>query len=426
MPPIVETLGYQRTIDLILEAEERVYLSLPGIYGELAEPLVEAKKKVKDVRVVVDCSEENIRNGYGDLAAIEKLRKAGIAVYDFPKNMVSFLISDRTGHLIFPQSRIFSYEDVGTNAVRLDEVTTLRLISFFFPPEDEIAKAEMASELKDSIARVTADAGTLLNLDDEPPFREVEASKIEEINKRLESNPPVHPDLQRQIKTYTAKIQFVELHFEGRNIHSAKVSIPPDALPFKDEQLRQSLETRLRLFENIKEDEGFKVLYDFIGSIDAMRKEYLVPIASREKSIIRQERKGKFTARVDELKGQIKGVRAKMLHVMAEEILNSSDRVKQELVTFFKANPPEEYKSYQASLFQRKTESLVNQIVGSIKFPEPETLLDKMDVHVNFYDLTWEDFRNQEFLDELARKEVFSKGDLKQIVSMRDAFEVKK
>jgi len=49
-----------------------------------------------------------------------------------------------------------------------------------------------------------------------------------------------------------------------------------------------------------------------------------------------------------------------------------------------------------------------------------------MDLNVNFYDLTWEDFKNQQFLDELAKKEVFSKGDLKEIVSMRDVFEIKK
>lgn len=423
---LIDRLDYQRTIDLILEAEERVYLSLPGIYSELAEPLVEARKKVKDVRVVVDCSEENIRNGYGDLPAIEKLRTAGITVYDFPKNMVSFLICDQIGYLIFPQSRIFSYEGLGTNAVRLNEVTTLRLISYFFPPEDEKSKAEMATELKDSIARLAQDAATLLQLDEEPRFREVESSKIEDVRKKLEVNPPVHPDLQRQIKTYTAKIQFVELHFEGRNIHSAKVSIPPDALPFKDEQLRQSLETRLRLFENIKDDERFKALSNLIGSIDALRKEYLVPIASRDKSIIRIERKNEFIARIDALKEQIEDVRKNTIQAMAEEILNSSDRVREEVLAFLRENPPKGYKDYQESLFQRKAESEANRIISRIKFPEPEDLLDKMDLRLNFYDLTWEDFKNQAFLDELAKKEVFSKGDLHQIVSMRDAFEVKR
>jgi hypothetical protein len=45
---------------------------------------------------------------------------------------------------------------------------------------------------------------------------------------------------------------------------------------------------------------------------------------------------------------------------------------------------------------------------------------------VNYYDLTWSDFNNQEFRNELAEKNVFEKGMIEQIVKLEDAFRTKK
>ncbi len=419
---MITTVDYAKSTDLILQARYRVYVSLPGIHEELAHALVEAAKRGSEVRVVLDCSEESVRNGYGDLPAIEALRAAGITVYDFPKNLISFLISDERGYLIFPESRIFALDDTGTNAVELDRMTLLRLVSTFFPPIDASAREKITAELKRSVAELTAEQEMLLESGTPPPFDVVDPAKVEEVKRALAENPLVHPDLQRRIRTYTAKIQFVELHFDGKNIGAAKVSIPADALPFKDELLRKSLETRLRLFQNMVGNERFKALSDFLKSEDVLRREFLVPIASREKSVISIGQKQAFVRRIEELRSQIKDVRTKTIEAMTEEVLNSSDRVKKEVLAFLRENPPEGYERFQESLFERKAEALANRVVGSIKFPEPEDLLGKMAFRVNFYDLTWDDFKDEEFLKELAEKGVLSKGEVSDIVSMRDAF----
>lgn len=422
---MISGIDYKRATDLILQAKHRVYVSLPGIHEELAHALVEAAKRGSEVRVVLDCSEESVRNGYGDLPAIEALRAAGITVYHFPKNLISFLICDERGYLIFPESRIFALDDTGTNAVELDRVTLLRLVSSFFPPIDASAREKITTELKRSVAELAAKPEMLLEFGEPPPFDVVDPAKVEEVKRALADNPPVHPDLQRRIRTYTAKIQFVELHFDGKNIGAAKVSIPADALPFKDELLRKSLETRLRLFQNMIGDERFKALSDFMKSEDLLRREYLVPIASREKSIVFIGRKQEFITKLDELRSRITDVRTKTIEAMTEEVLNSSDRVKKEVLAFLRENPPEGYERFQESLFERKAEALANRVVGSIKFPEPEGLLGKMAFRVNFYDLTWDDFKDEDFLQELAEKQVFSTGELNDIVSMREAFAAK-
>lgn len=107
---------------------------------------------------------------------------------------------------------------------------------------------------------------------------------------------------------------------------------------------------------------------------------------------------------------------------MAEEILNSSDRIKEEVLRI----SAEGIQGLSGITLPTQGGIRGESDHQSDRFPEPEDLLDKRDLRLNFYDLTWENFKNRAFLDELAKKEVFSKGGLDQIVSMRDAFEVKR
>ena len=93
---------------------------------------------------------------------------------------------------------------------------------------------------------------------------------------------------------------------------------------------------------------------------------------------------------------------------------------------FIKENPPEEIKNYQPDLLRRKTIDIVSQILNSIKYPEPKDLLNKMSLKVNFYDLTFEDFNDDEFLKELKDRELMAEGEINDIVSFRKAFEASK
>ena len=54
--------------------------------------LASKKKEISDVKIIIDLTEDNIRNGYGDIESIEELKKAGVEVYELKKNFVSFVI----------------------------------------------------------------------------------------------------------------------------------------------------------------------------------------------------------------------------------------------------------------------------------------------------------------------------------------------
>ena len=83
------------------------------------------------IKVLIDNSEESIRNGFGEVAGIEKLIKNKIEIFQSDGNLISFIISDDIGYFLFPQSKIFLEKAKGTNAFKLDPVTIQLLVQNF-------------------------------------------------------------------------------------------------------------------------------------------------------------------------------------------------------------------------------------------------------------------------------------------------------
>ncbi len=250
---------------------------------------------------------------------------------------------------------------------------------------------------------------------------------IKEIKSALDVNPPLHSDIQRQIKTYTAKVQFVELSFEGSNVNSKDVQIPSDALPFKDKKIKDKLTTKMKLFDDIIAKKGYKPLLDLKNSIKEMRDSYLIPLSSKEgKSIIKSNDKNIFIERVEEIRESIPEFMDFVNEFLETEILNSEDRIRNELKSFLKENPPDNIKNLTDNTRQRKIEQYVNSIIGSIKFPDAKDLLNNVRIVLNFYDLTFEDFKDSELLSEFMFKGIMDENDIDSIVKFKDAFEAKK
>lgn len=93
----------------------------------------------------------------------------------------------------------------------------------------------------------------------------------------MKANPPVHRDLRRQIAIYAAKVQFDEMVFQGANLHMAKVQIPSEALPIKDQALRSMLETRMKVFSDLFGKAGFQEFLDFKETVERVRNDFLLP-----------------------------------------------------------------------------------------------------------------------------------------------------
>ncbi len=431
----IKTLKSLDLADLILNAENSIIYSSVNLHEEITIALVEAYKKGVDVKVIIDTGEENYRNGFGDIKSIEKLKNASIEIYEVKGNLISFLIADDKGYFIFTQSRIFQDDPSGPNAVLMDSNTLLKITAHYFPPkslEDKKALIEKAIELQDEteteLKEIIKDIETG---ECDIELKTIDENKLVITKENLKINPPLQPDLKRKINTYTAKIQFVELNFIGSNFRTAKVKIPNNALPFRNTELKKSLETKLHLFEDIKNNHDFEKFNEIKLMVERLRfkpnqpgnqEAFLIPISCRKKSIIRVIYKKQFLTKLEDIKKAIREYKKNTLEELEKEILKRKKTIKNELIEFLKENPPKEYNKYsQATLFD-KIEDSVQSIVSKIKFPDVSRLISGLEIKYNFYDLTFEDFRDKKLIKEFREKEILKSEELNEIVDINKAF----
>lgn len=422
---LIDKIDYPKFIDEVLRATHHLYLSLPSIDDEIAEVLIRKANEIT-IKVLIDNSEEAIRNGFGEITGIEKLIQSKIQIFQSEGNLVSFIISDDVGYFLFPQSKIFLEKAKGSNAFKIDPVTIQLLIQHFFPTEKQTDenKFSQAATIGDSIKHFeTAFQENSLNVS----VSQFDNEKYEGIKKKLKVNPPLSPNLQRQINTYTAKIQFVELKFSGGNLENRIAQLPKKAIPINSDELKNLLLTRIKMFQDISKNPDYQKFQELKDKIEKLRKDFLTPITCRQgKSIIKMEMKEKFIEELSKLKEETKKLNEVLTTMLEEGKLNTVDLLRAELRKFFNANEPQELKDInKPDIKQRKLDSIINTIVSSVKFPEVHTLIDKIFLSELFYDLTWNDFKDEKLHKEFAEKKIMVGDDIDSIVKMKDAFEAK-
>lgn len=426
-----ENIDFPNFVDEVFKATEHLYLSLPSIDDEMADALILAKnqKPSISINVVVDNSEESIRNGFGDIEGIDKLLKSNIHIRQSDGNLISFIISDSIGYFLFPHSRIFIDKAKGTNAFRISPSSILLLKKFFFPNETTTDKFEQAAIIGDSTKHFEEAFKEIENKQKEQnqTVSDFDNKKHEENKKKLKINPPLEPDLQRQINTYTAKIQFVELKFSGGNLENKIAQLPKKAIPINSDELKNLLQTRIKMFQDIDKSSDHKKLVEFKEKVEKLRKEFLTPITCRPgKSIIKIDNKENFIIELKNLKKETEKLNSALTTMLEEGKLNTVDLLKKELKAFFIANEPSELKNIiRPDIKERKLEEIINTITASVKFPEVSKLLEKISLTELFYDLTWNDFKDEKLHKEFQDKKIMNSNDIESIVKMKDAYETK-
>lgn len=423
---LIDRIDYPKFIDEVLRATHHLYLSLPSVDDEIAEVLIRKASEIS-IKVLIDNSEESIRNGFGEIAGIEKLIHNKVQIFQAEGNLVSFIISDDVGYFLFPQSKIFLEKAKGTNAFKIDPVTIQLLIQHFFPSENqsEENKFEQSATIGDSINHFETAFQDIKQNDS--AASEFDNEKYESIKKKLKVNPPLSPNLQRQINTYTAKIQFVELKFSGGNLENRIAQLPKKAIPINSDELKSLLLTRIKMFQDISKNPDYKKFQDLKDEVEKLRKKYLTPITCRQgKSIIKMEEKEIFLVELNKLKETTKTLNKELVTMLEEGKLKTIDLLRKELKTFLQTNEPQELKIItKQEVKERKLEEIINTIVASVKFPEVSNLLEKISLTELFYDLTWNDFKDEKLHKEFEEKKIMVKDEIDSIVKLKDAFEAK-
>lgn len=414
--------------DIILSAKEELIISMPSIHEDMCDLILSRNKELENISVIIDNSEENYRNGYGAIDGISKMKEKGIKIYNLTGNFVSFIIADKAGWYIFPQSRIFTGEDTtGLNAAAINRIDILLLKSYFL--NEQCYEEEYEQELFESITEAKQDAVELmeeLNIQAPLELKELKDEELKDMEEKLRKNPPINPDLRRKLTTYKAKIQFAEFSFEGAHLNSVRVKIPKAALPINDDEFKRKLLATMKLFDDIMEAQGFRRFTEFKDKVENLRKKYLIPLTSRKgKSIIKCIHKEEFKREFDMLQIKLKNLNSELVEIIQTEILKSKDRIKKILMNFLEKNVPDDITGFKGDLWSRTIADRADVTASRIKFPNHEKILGRMRLNLHIYDLTYEDFSDKELHKEFESKKIMAKVDINDIVKFTDAVEVK-
>ena len=424
-----ESLNQIRLNELISATKKALFICLPSLHKEMADTIIDLKHEDRfpdpdvEIHILIDFDAQTFRQGYGDFEAIDNLIKAGCRIKSLKDIRVSFVISDEVGYYLFIESRSLIPADKETiNAVRIDPISMVRLKKYFF---EESVLMDFEDELTNAIIeeskRLVHIEETLVSSKIAPEELTLEDIKI--VSEELQSNPPLKPDYKRIVEFYANKFQYVKLKFEGSNIQHRKIVIPPSALPIVDANLKHRLETKLNLFDLQQDDGTFALILQLKDKVTAIRENYLTKIKSREESLLNKLRKKDFQAEITALENEIQDVKGKTISLIEQQIANTKAQLLGDLIEFFEVNP-KAFDNQQSVQWQDNSDyiklaskSMAEKIIYRISWPFAHTLVEGFKLEVNFSDITYEDLKSKQFIQELKNYGLIDSEDIDHLAT---------
>lgn len=426
-----ESFTSSKIIELIKATKRSLFICLPSIHPELVDAIIELKDNnngifAVEINILVDFEPQTFRDGYGDFESLEKLIQGDDNVKHLKDNRISFIISDDVGYYLFTESRLITSSDNKTvNAVKIDPINIVRLKKHFF---DGVESINFEAELKNATnqQKVELENSTDLLSEGSADVSDITDEKVKEISNDLEKNPILNPDFKRIVDFYSAKFQYVKVKFDGANLERLKIRIPPNALPIMDAELRKRMETKLNLFENVDEVNCFKPLNEFKDKIQKLRKEHLAKIPSREESLIEITGKIGFINNIEKLQKEVESVKTNIIRNLASQIKDTREKFEVFLIDFYIKNPSELFPDYpnlwkDIDYIKDETVSLVN---NNINWPKAHLLVDSLKLSIQFSDITFEDLKDPEFINELVEAKLIDEKDHSSLAKFGKAVEV--
>jgi hypothetical protein len=423
-----EQFNDRKLIELIESVQNEIFLSVPGIHEEIASALLRLKGQLEErgrfetIHLLLDFEPEMFRQGYGTFSSMEKLFSE-VKVWSIPNNRISFIIADDQGYFIFQESRYLKASDAMLiNGYRMDADTMDVLKKSFFPNSPRL------------LIDILMEEETTL-----PEVREVTFEKIQEIRKNLESNPPIEPDFKRIIDIYSNKFQYVRLNFKGANLENKKVSLPQDALPIDDDNLRNQLQTSISIFnqetnfpsgqnKGNQNDILFKPLNELKKEIENIREEFLVKLKSRDESVLSIASKKDFKERIETLEQNLNLKKQDIELLATDKIKITKNNFNKVLFDYYKKNPDKlfsEREPVNQGLVESRAEDKINEVNRRVNWPSSKELIDNFKLTVHYSDITIEDLKDKGFRAEIEKLGIISTSQIEELTKLTKGLPVK-
>jgi hypothetical protein len=254
-------LSNQSIAEMISNACESVILAGPGIQSVVADALLDCARRVgkESIILCMDVSEHSMRLGYGDVESLKKLKQFGMVIQHIENLRFGLVVVDGNGFSFTPNALYLESEtahSAGINALRLTSDQVQEALVRLSPAARAIYIASN-SEIKPKA------------FEEIPVVQQthVDNELIAAISQSLEQAPPAAFDLSRQVRVYSAYLQYVEVSMTGVALQKQKVTIPKvlQAVGNDDNDLQERLNTSFSLLE--KDSDGIEKNSRFVYPI---------------------------------------------------------------------------------------------------------------------------------------------------------------
>jgi hypothetical protein len=393
-PPLFCSLDSAAIVESIRAATFSICYASPGIQMELAKAIVVAKGRVNGpnlITVCLDFDERAMRMGFGDVAAVKHLRDAGIAVNSTPGLRTGLVIVDNLGYIFAPTALYLEAEDRPTdapNAMRLSKDQVTEVLARLSPEAKAIAIALAQTHQEKQYVKEQAI---------EVPSAKVTDEEFAIVNRRLEEAPPVKFDIARQVRVFTAYLQYVELKLTGAAIQRHRLSIPASMQRLGGSK---DIESRLRTTFDLIEKGGGLSSKALEGTLSDIRNNFTRSFGKDHGRVVLKAAKPHLEQRIaafrDELKVHQENVE-KELQVQLDE---SRKQIVDYFVPRVVASPPDSMRGQFLKFEEADARTWLDGELDRV-FPKAETLIQKMQLDVCYKDVTFETLNREDFLDRV-------------------------
>lgn len=413
------TLFFQMNTDkicqLVNSAKHRVAFIGPAMTQDLAASLVNKHIQLGDqgVTVILDYNQEIFRLGYGEHAAIELLKEKHVPIRKQSGLRISALLVDDRGWVMHQSP--MAVEDPNNpvhNAIELLPEQIAKLVKA--SGVGLLVNDELLDQEKNNSHNTTnsLDIDPSIEIGREP----LSANEFKSVKQSLDENPPQAFDLQRQVKVYSALVQFVSVEFEGARVEQLTIKLPDHIRKsiFSDNpEIDQRLNASYRLL-NGSELEGLNKIKEQVKQL----REFTRPLNKRLGSVMLCSKRNAFNAKLEAIEKQIESWKKGVITQLQGELDESIETLCEAVVDSFLNNLPIEFEYTYPTPASREDalKYLKDQLANNI--PSAEKLVENMKLYCTFKAVTYEMLKDdKEFIDKVCeafpvlRKKLMNESD---------------
>lgn len=379
--------------EIIAQTKKSLCYAAPGIQKIPAAEIVALSENIGPelISVFLDIDENVLRMGYGTLEAIKLLQDNGITIQHISGLRNGLIVSDDIGYSYTPTALFLEKEQTEApilNAMRLMPDQIKEAMARLSPASKAIAlaQAQTEQEIKHIQELVTEIQPEKLNI-----------QQLKEIQENLRSAPPIKFDIARQVRVFQPHFQYVELSLTGAAIQRHKLNIPKSIQRIG---MNKELEGRLKTTFDLIDKNSKISSKDLDDELRHIREKLTRSLGKKHGRIIRVATLPTLKERLADLQKKIEAHQKDIKKSLDETLKNSQKMIVNYYLPLVLENPPDEL----FGIFGVPTEQDINNWLKSeieSTFPTAESLIKKIQLEVNYKDVTFDTLNGEDFLKSI-------------------------